>query len=477
MKPNAFALVLAFAVSAVTGMVLLSARPVLAQKGDNAVYSSTGLAASSAFIDASAFGHGSDICATINGILTGSLYNYPAIGAVIDARSFMPSTSYHGPQPCGSDPFFGVTKPSTVLLPASTIMLQVPWILPNNTRIIGEGGNTLLRACSTGGQSPCASNLSGDMIDMGSSSCAPCSGISVEHLSMDGQGMFVNGIVNNYAQESSYVNDVAIANIMLTSLYIQSGAADSGPYSNISSVCQNSVCNGHYSSSNPTVCISIQATIRGLHGVSCVANSSTTNQPVAGILLDANNNSIEDVHIEGFYDGVLIGSRGSAQGNVLLNVFGGYGAGPLTNTVHICNPSISTSGCTNHTGGSLTDLTLLQIGSVGNKSGRQSAPILDDLTATEPNSSLYDAYVGMYVVGNNQAAGYSRFTTSRGVNLYPGAPGGVPTLAIGVVVPTKSSTPCTTPGTIYSNTAGTQGGNNTVFVCQGNPLYWHAFKM
>jgi len=256
---------LILALSAVMGLVLLSAQPLLGQVGGNAVYSSTGLAASPAFIDASDLQIG-DICNTINTILVGS--NYPATGAVIDARGFMPSkTQFYGSQPCGSNPFSLVTKPSTVLLPASTILLSFTWVLPNNTRIIGEGPNSVLRACTSG---TCTAALSGDMIDMGSSSiCTPaCSGISVEHLTLDGQSLSVNGIVNSYAQESSYVNDVAMTNIHLTGLSVVgpgtnvAGANGSGPYSNIIYGC--SPTDGSLCKIPPSpVCVSIQATNAG----------------------------------------------------------------------------------------------------------------------------------------------------------------------------------------------------------------------
>jgi hypothetical protein len=466
-KSTTFALEFTFAVSIVLGLVMPFARPALAQNpGNNAVYNSTTLAGSPAFIDATVLVKG-DICGTINSILTGST------GAVVDARGFLPPT-VHGSQPCGSNPFSGVSNPSTVLLPASTILLSTPWILPSNTRIIGEGENTVLRACTN---SMCVSQFSGDMIDMGSSSCSPCSGIVVEHVTLDGQSLSVNGIVNSYAQESSYVNDVAMLNVLSTGLSVVGpGANGSGPYSNINSTCSLSpVC----PTSPSPVCVSIQATTLGLHGITCVANSTTTPpQPSAAILLDANNNSIENVHIEGFFDGVLIGSRAAAQGNVLLNVYGGKGAGPLTNTVEICNPGNPTTYCSKQSG-LVTDLVLLQIESVGDdfKNPSWSAtPILDNVTSTEPAPYVRaNAYVGMYVIGNknNQAPGYSRFTASPGTNYYTTSQSGAPTLAIGATAPGGMT--CTTPGTIYSNTAGTQGGNNTVFVCKGGN--WHAFKM
>jgi hypothetical protein len=495
-RPTKFALELTFAVSAVVGLVLLSTGQLSAQQGDNAVYqTSTALAASPAFIDVTALKNG-DICNTINSILTGP--TYPATGAVIDARGFLPSGSngFSGPQSCGSNPFSSVNKPSTVLLPASTLLLAVPWILPKNTRVVGEGPNTVLRACSTTGQQPCSSNFGGsDMIDMGSSSfcTSACSGISVEHLTLDGNGqngIVVNGIVNQYAQEASFVNDVGMTNVLSTGISVVGpnanvpGATGSGPYSNISYGCPLSP----FCPNSPSpVCVNITATTLGLHGITCVANSSPKQaQPAAAILLDANNNSIEDVHIEGFYDGVLIGSQGSAQGNVLINIYGGFGNGPLTNTVHVCKASTSTTNCPIHSG-SVTDLVLLQIESVGDDGKNPpfyAASILDDLSATEPTNYIRaNAYVGMYVIGNNngETAEYSRFTTSPGTNFYnPNSLIGVPTWAIGSAnnihgTACNTSGSGTTPGTVYSSTNGVKGSNNTLFVCKGG--IWQAVSM
>ena len=50
----------------------------------------------------------------------------------------------------------------------------------------------------------------------------------------------------------------------------------------------------------------------GIHGLKC---KSETNDAQAAVLLDSSNNSIEDVNIVGFYDGILVGSQASAQSN------------------------------------------------------------------------------------------------------------------------------------------------------------------
>jgi hypothetical protein len=67
--------------------------------------------------------------------------------------------------------------------------------------------------------------------------------VAVEHLFLDASstnaGKNLNGIVNNWSQAQSYVNDVELNNVALTGLEIgaasssQVGAANSGPYTNI----------------------------------------------------------------------------------------------------------------------------------------------------------------------------------------------------------------------------------------------------
>src|ERR1700722_14211543 len=121
------------AVAAWSYCCLSPIRAVAQIQGNNTVYNSAGTPAptgSSALIDASTFS-GTDICTVLNGILTSTLTAYPAAGTVVDARGFVPLSGSGGPpntQNCSVNPFAGVTVPSTILLPASTILLTTsPW--------------------------------------------------------------------------------------------------------------------------------------------------------------------------------------------------------------------------------------------------------------------------------------------------------------------------------------------------------------
>lgn len=487
---------------------MASSRLATAQsQGNNAVYNgSNSVTGSSAFIDASAFCAGgactatTDFCTVLHNALT--LGNPPATGVVVDARGVVPpppQNNFPATLTCGSNPFANVSTPSVVLLPALNIAISVPWILPDHTKIIGEGRNTDIQTSS----SSFTTDASNAMIEMGYygsingwSPCPynnVCTGISIEHLKLDGSNNgTINGIYNANAQDLSYVDDVDLYLIGLAGLVVagastgQSGAANSGPYSNLNyAAFKTATC----SSNTCPACAEIQTQTRGLHGLSCIGTKGTGNATAdtpgrAGIYVAASNNSVEDVHIEGFWDGIQIGGSNSI-GNILVsNVTTGYSkAGPVTNAVHICgaNSQESQGQCS----GSVSDVNIFQVegDAIG---GACTATVLDDQsgTAIGPTSGLLQ-FVGMYTLGEAVPAGsttqFSRFVTNPSVltsdmqscesvnkmvtyslTLTP-----VPAWSVGSNPP-SSSTPCV-PGAIYSNTAG--GRNNSVWVCTTGAIW------
>jgi hypothetical protein len=444
-----------------------------AAQGEKAAWSnSSAIVGSLAVIDASAF-----CTSAVQGPCSGSannpidfcvvvqyaLKNLPKVvvsspGVVLDARGIVPLDG--GKEPCSIDPFNEVTYSGsiTVLLPASTLQMTHEWLLPSNTRLIGEGPQTILQAQSIF----TVYDSSNAMIEMGSSTICPaggCTGISIEHLRLDGSQIAnntlgLNGIYNAYAQDASYVDDIALQtfgavpgqNTTTTGLFIGPGAANSGPYSNIyflaAAHCQsNQSCNNNGNCAcGPTACVKIQAPTRGLHSITCIANSVPPGEsptlPAAAIYLDASNNTIEDVHVEGFYDAAVVGDNagGPVAGNTLANILGGFGAGPVQNAVHICKPSITYGGtnysaCVSNNSATIQDISILNAKSIGApRISFAATTIQDDLTGATVNSSAYPAFVGKYVVGEpvsngNNTIGYSRFTTS-------------PAGALGTTVPT-----------------------------------------
>src|SRR4029077_16877456 len=170
----------------------------------------------------------------------------------------------------------------------------------------------------------CAANFSGNMITMGSSvtsfNCpsAVCIGVGVEDLWLDGKGLTINGISNSVSQELSYVKHVNLYQIVGTGIAISGTSQNSGPYTDIGFSL------GTAPPASTTACAHIiTASTRGIHGLTCTGNLSSGTIPTSAVLLDASNNSIEDVTVQGFKNAVLIGSNASAQDDVLLNIRGG----------------------------------------------------------------------------------------------------------------------------------------------------------
>jgi hypothetical protein len=400
-------------------------------QGNNSVYG-TGVTFSTAYIDASAVAGTSsatNICAKINAAL-GLIHSTPNT-AVIDARGISSLTC-----PSGDTPWtYGgttYTSPATILLPAGTITISNTWVLPNQTRIVGEGSGSVVSGTAV--TTIKTSSALNPMIQMGISTgalacpTAGCTGISVEDLVLNGEGAVTVGIINTNAQEQSYIRRVAFYQIPGTGFRVGSGAQNSGPYTDITF-------DAGTSTTSSTICGGISGvSTRGIHGLTCT-NTGTVPGSGAAVLLAGSNNSLENVTVQGFYDGVKIGSNGTAQGNIVLNVANG-------------TPSVSNAVIHIVTTNPVSDLTIM-----GVNKGSASYSIEDDITAGTP--LLADKTVGMYAIGEsvtvtNATKAYSRFTTSPSV----------PTWIRGNTTP---STPCVI-GSLYSNSAGT-GPNTDFYVC------------
>lgn len=384
---------------------LAVAVPAEAQKGDNAVWlTSSTKGPSTAFIDASAFCATAGSCTTSDdfcAVVNKALNTLTASGGVIDARGI----NSGGSNTCAKSPFISpstINTPSTVLLPTGTITISKGWILPNGTKIIGQGAGypgysvTTIKAAS-------GFTSSGTMIQMGPNStnspltaCSLatagfCTEVSVEDLTLQGgsNGANINGIINGQSQDMSYVRRVSMYQIGGIGLQVWSNAQNSGPYSDIT------YDNGGDGSSS-TECVEIDVSTRGFRGLFCKAESVT---PSAAVIVNSSNNSIEDVHIlgtatGGFTDGIQV--KDTASSDVLFNITGGTG---VTNLVHL-----EKSGST-----AAQDISVMSA-----SNGGSTNTIWDSVTST----TLTDAYVAMYVLGVSGVAGsgYSRFTTSINTN-------------------------------------------------------------
>jgi hypothetical protein len=423
------------------------ASPVLAKaqgtQGQNAVCpAQTGCSTvgTNAFIDASMFpATGRDFCGVLNFILNVNNHIITSAGAVIDARG-LPGTT-HTNMTCNASPWGSssgyLNVPSVILLPAGTINTSVPWVVPGNTKLIGiatdTGTNSLPDTTIE------ASFSSGAVVQFGDSMHCPssgCQGISVEHLSIRGDSSAINGIENDNCGLLCSVDHVNMYQVLGTGLKVSGvNATDSGPYSNITFDVGSST-------GASTQCAQIINTngTRGIHGMTCIANPNATN----GILLDASNNSVDDVRIVGFYNGIVVGSNAGAKSNVLLNIYGDTTGGSLRpiNLIQIYS--------------GVTDLAIMAVANAAPPE-QGTATIQDLQTATV----LSDPYVGMYVLGESNSGGNSRFTTSTTPSV------NAATWMFGAGAPTPT-TGCGM-GSLYSDASG--GG---LWVCtpSGSSFVW-----
>jgi hypothetical protein len=465
-------------------------------QGNKAVIdSSGGPTPSTIWIDASAWWDEStttnpDLCNILNTIIALQISGGSTVGVVIDARGLYNSFLTSPAVACTGTPFptSASSFAMTILLPSATIPMSSTWIVPNNTRLVGEGQNTNLVAESgfTG---------TGYMIEMGASSlCSAvsgssvCTSVGIEHLLLsDPHQTGVGGIDNQFSTNSSYVNDVNLDSF--NNIGLNLSAPDSGPYSNVTF---SSAPAGSPNGPGPT-CVYIGAQTLGVHGVTCTGNSTTgigvPDGGVAGIYVNASNNTIEDIHLEAFWNGIEIGNIASGTvANVLVsNVTGsksGMGCGTgtkcqVTNIVHVCGPDPANSSDICLAATSLTKTQDVSLFNILGLSGSTDiiASVRDDATATaivrcaaceQPLSTA------IYALGEPYAGGYPRLATnpsSPGTN-YDTTSTFVPTWSEGSSSLVGDS--CITPGAIYSNTSG--GSMTSIFVCtyNGTTYLWKA---
>jgi len=307
--------------------------------GNNGVWgpcqNQTGITGSASFVDASTLvgngqNQGSDLCDVIYKVLRGTIVSGFTSGGVIDARAII-GTALTCSTTANTSPWFTTSggylnnKPSTILLPAGVIKIHYQWVVPSGTRLIGVGADlagsqqTVIQACST---TNCFTGSAVLQFGGTGTTCSPspCTGISVEHVTLDGanNSTTLTGIENANSQDQTYVDHVTLWQFLGTGLSIHGGgsnygAQNSGPYTNITY-------DTNGAASGTAVCVNINGVsggTHGIHGLTCKGNYS----PVA-VLLDSSNNSLEDVRITGFDDGIRIGSVGTARSNVLFNIVG-----------------------------------------------------------------------------------------------------------------------------------------------------------
>ncbi len=423
--------------------------------GSNAVFTTTAPACcnySNAVIDASKQS-GNDICVQVYNALAAGATS--ASSVVVDARGVVTSFtcgSNETPWRNGSNTYQNV--PATILLPAGTIALSNgnPWILPNGSKLIGQGvGQTKIVAATS-------SFGSQAMIQMGTATgtlacpAAGCTGVSIEDLSVDATNGS-NGISNLNSGEGSYVRRVNLSNVHSTGLLVSTASAKgSGPYSDITF-------NLTGTSSGSTICIKILNVggTKGFRGISCQGPDSYSNN---GIELDSSNETIEDVVINGFSYGIHIGVAGAAQSDVVFNV-SDITSGSLYNATVAIEKTYT-----------VTDVVLMGIHNENTSGAQGHLNTIVDQWSSDSGSPLNitDAMVGLYVIGQplygvGAAGPFSRFTTSVA---------SVPTWVVGSTVPGSGT--CTA-GSLYSNTGASGTNSYGLYACAiGSSPTWKSVK-
>jgi hypothetical protein len=470
------------------GLLVLGRSATAQSAGNNVVCNSTAgctlsseWSPSTAFVDAYGIDTTTthDLCKKINE----ALQALPVIGGVVDARGLNSSNTYMtcaaGTTPWLQSSTSFTTTPAVVILPAGQICIQTKWIIPDRTRVFGAGiwgSGTYIYASHIGyepaGCHPAYTSTFSDveMFEMGytgtptgypSAPCPssePCTDVSVEGLDLDGSGLTIGGVLNANSEGASYVNQITYHELFGTAF--TNSVPSLAQYTNFQS---GEGTNFTPSSSTECVALNQSAGLGGIHGMTCTGGtlSGTPPSPYAGMFLESSSNTIEDIHFEGYQDGILL----AGVGNLLLNVEAAtttkVGQGKYT--AYICNSS-SASPCPS-SGVAAIDTVVLGLSAGG--TSPQPSTLQDDITgATLTYAS--DPFVALYALGgpvpSTSTTNFSRFNTSPRY----------PTWGAGSSTPTTSTT-CSSPGTIYSNTSTTYTGSaNTIWVCVGTT--WTALK-
>jgi hypothetical protein len=191
--------------------------------------------------------------------------------------------------------------------------------------------------------------------------------------------------------------------------------------------------------------------------------------------VNASNNTVEDVHTEGFYDSVELGPVANVGNIIVSNVTGGNSAaGATTNTIHICGPNHPTFGqCAG--GGSAHNVSIFEVLNAGQQYANVTS-IQDDVTGTsiaQPagGTGNIPSYSDAYFLGDEVggvSGQYSRFATTPSASSSTSGSTAVTTWGVGGISGGSiTGTSCASPGALFSNTLGntSMGNMNSVYVC------------
>lgn len=514
---------------------VLSVRASAQSAGNNTVYNGASTVGSTAYIDASVYppassGYSADICSAIHYVLANASTLAPS-GGVIDARTFAKWNANSITLDCSRsatsfpNPFSGIgaVPGFAILLPPGNIYISSTWTIPANTRLIGEGsfGTTAIYWNFPGSPS------SGFVLQLCPSGA--CQNASIEHLTLGiNTAVTASGIENVNAGDGSYIDDVTMVS-MINGLKVDSGAAGSGPYTNLNITLKTggsscSLTNGASCQSG----IELDAPTRGVHGATIIGDlglsgglnngscSPTREGVVPGaVLVRAGGNTVEDVHVEAVWDAVQIepplpvGTQGAnVQGVWLSNITGGQKAimnqqgnsvgAPVTNVLHICGAPLSSNAkgtlgyCStyNYSGsgtlGTVSDVTAWNIssdldgagaaGAQACNAGGYASSVLDEVQgtvisyATAIGALPARSMVGSYHLGEALSVGGSIVATPTlpGIVVPASTDGNLGYNGLpGWIVGNGVPSGSCIAGTLYSNTGAT-GSGSALYSCIGS---------
>jgi hypothetical protein len=391
---------------------------------------------------ADAFPGAPDGCVQINAAIK-SLHS---TGGVVDARGIR-GTSIK----CSIDPFSGVrAKGGALLLGAAIYLTAQPWTIPANWAVTGAAGSRVVTAIKAGDSFP----TSGKQCEAGRKSCPVIvlgrdranPNVRVERLAVDcNRSPNSTGIYNSKAQEHSGAFTVTVRSCQVFGLdWEGTGAQNSGM--------QDITVNDTPAPDGSTVMVEINGvpSFRGLSGATLVTGN-TRDSPYASIGLQVIGNTspriggnFSDIHCEHVKTCV------SLEHGVMANVNHVVGHPTVANLVTLDK--------------TIHDTILQNL--VGNTWDGVVVNTLVDNVFGSTYSSAKFPQIGFYSIGEGEGANKTRVTSIKTEPAQFQA--GVKVSGTGAMWTAGSAPPegsCAN-GSLYSNTAGTAGKNNTLYVCE-----------
>ena len=244
---------------------------------------------------------GADFCAKVAAAIS-AVNTFTGQGGTVDARGLV------GSQTCSTNPFAGNVKGITLLMGSTIVVTDAEWVVPTANRIIGSGRevslafNTIIKASNV-------FPTSTPIITLGLFANAPQFGVQVTDLEMDCNG--IAGCIggdNQASQEQSWFRrDLAInaagSGFQIGSSATPFGAQNSGPYEDLEVIP-----NTYGVTATTCIIVTLSPAFRGFSGITCNGDGYSSEPDSAIVFHGTSPGRIENVHIEHFINGIVLGS-------------------------------------------------------------------------------------------------------------------------------------------------------------------------